>query len=391
MKTLFRFVPTLAITSAALAVYAPIPEQEQGKALSFRLGASIYHDSNIFGAASGAIGSMIYNVSPAIVFNSSVTDQTFVSASYELSLDHFADRPGTKDLASHNLQARLAHSFSQSTSLDLSEAYDISRNPQSLLNGVPLNSDQSLNLNEFDARFTTDAGEKLGLVFKYRNQLFDYQKQPLSDSLNRMEQLAGLELSDAFLPEAKVVGEYRYQDIAYDHGGSDKDKRSNFLMAGVDYSPGQKTTFSSRFGVEDRSRSGASSSSAPHIEMSGRYAYAEGSFLSLGYTYSIEEPSDIGNYTDSKVNSFFFNLQHALSPLVTASGSVTYAPAVLQGRPGVHANINEDTTRLGLALSWLPDKNWTISATYDYDHVESDDPNRAQDRTRYGLSARMAF
>jgi len=39
----------------ALAIYAPIPEQEQGKALTYRLGASAYHDSNIFGAATGEI------------------------------------------------------------------------------------------------------------------------------------------------------------------------------------------------------------------------------------------------------------------------------------------------------------------------------------------------
>lgn len=390
MKTLLRLVFPLAVTTAALAVYAPIPEQEQGKALSFRLGASIYHDSNIFGSATGAIGSTIFNVSPAILFNSSVTDQTFLSASYELSLDHYTDRPGSKDLVSHDLNGRLAHSFSPSTTLDLTETYQISRNPQSLLNGVPLNVDQSLDRNEFNARFTTSAGEKTGLVFKYRNEIFDYTDTTLGDSLNRMEQLAGLELSYAFLPETKLVGEYRYQDISYDHGGSTKDKQSNFFMAGADYSPGEKLTFSGRLGVEDRTRSGESSTSAPHAELSTRYVYAEGCFFAAGYTYSIQEPDDTAHYTDSKVNSFFVNLQQQLSPLITASGSVTYSPAELLGRTG-NPSINEDTTRFGVALSWLPNKNWTVSATYDLDHIASDDPNRSQDRTRIGVSARVMF
>jgi hypothetical protein len=390
MKTLLRIVLSLAVTTAAFAVYAPIPEQEQGKALSFRLGASIYHDSNIFGSANGAIGSMIYNVSPAILFNSSVTDQTFLSASYELSLDHFADRPGSKDLASHNLQGRVAHSFSASTNLDLTENYQISHNPQSLLNGVPLNVDQSLDRNEFDARFSTNAGEKVGVILKYRNEIFDYTDPTLGDSLNRMEQLAGLELSDAFLPETKIVAEFRYQDIAYDHGGSTKDKQSNFFMAGVDYSPGEKTTLSSRVGFENRTRSGESSTTVPHAELSARYAYAEASFLAAGYTYSIQEPSDTTRFTDSKVNSFFVNLQQQLSPLITASGSLTYEPAQLLGRP-TFASINEKTTRFGLALSWLPTKNLTVSATYDLDHIDSDDPSRSQERTRVGVSARLMF
>jgi predicted porin len=390
MKTLLRLVLPSIFTTAALAVYAPIPEQEQGKALSFRMGASIYYDSNIFGSATGEIESMIYNVSPAVLFNSSISDQTFLSASYELSVDHYTDRPGSKDLAGHKFDARIAHAFSQATNLDVSEMYQISRNPESALNGVPINVDQSLNLNEFNARFTTNAGEKAGVVFKYRNQDYDYTNSGLGDSLNRMEQLAGLELSYAFLPETKLVGEYRYQDISYNHDGADKDKQSNFLMAGVDYSPGQKLTVSSRLGFEARSRSGESDTTVPHVELSARYNYAEQSYFATGYTYSIQEPSDTTHYTDSKVNSFFINLQQALSPMVTASGSLTYEPAELLGRGG-HPSINEDTTRFGLALSWLPDKNWTISATYDLDHVNSDDPSRGQDRTRLGVSARLVF
>jgi len=64
MKTLLRFaLPLACMPAIALAIYAPIPEQEQGKALTYRLGASAYHDSNIFGAPSGAIDSMVY-ISP---------------------------------------------------------------------------------------------------------------------------------------------------------------------------------------------------------------------------------------------------------------------------------------------------------------------------------------
>ena len=143
MKTLLRFaLPWAVLPTLALAVYAPIPEQEQGKALTFKLGASVYHDSNIFGGATGEISSMVYNFMGAIAYNGSIDDQTFASASYELSNDHIIDRPGSKDLTSHTLNARLAHSFSADSNLDLSAGYNIAKNPQSLLAGIALNTDR---------------------------------------------------------------------------------------------------------------------------------------------------------------------------------------------------------------------------------------------------------
>ncbi|MBI2516689.1 MAG: outer membrane beta-barrel protein [Opitutae bacterium] len=391
MKKLILSVLTLAtLTTAAMAVYAPIPEQEQGKALSFRLGASVSHDSNIFGAATNEIDSMVYNVSPSIVFNSSVSDQTFVSASYELSLDHMVDRPGSKDLTSHSLSGRVAHSFNQSTNIDLSDSYLISKNPQSLLAGVPLNTDQSFKRNEFDARFTTSAGQKTGVTVKYRNVVSSYDNDALATSLDRMEQLAGVELSYALLPETKLVGEYRYQNINYDQNGGNKDKQSHFLLGGVDYTAKENLTLTGRAGFESRSRDAERDTTVPYLELRSRYAYADGSFLAAGYAYTLEEPSDVVRFTDTKVNRFFVNVQHRLTGAFTASGSLTYEPSQLQGRRGF-ADIDETTTRFGLGLSWVPGKNWTVTGTYDVDNVSSDDPNRDQQRNRIGVSARVLF
>lgn len=375
---------------SVFAVYAPIPEQEQGKALSFRIGTSVYHDSNIFGAPTGEIESMVYNLSGRLAYNSSVTDQTFVAASYELSLDHIKDRPGDENLASHIFSARLAHAFSDSTNIDFNEVYQISKNPQSLLAGVPLHTEQSLKRNQFDARFVTMLGQRTGLVLKYRNLDFNYDDATLSTQLDRMENLAGFEVRFSYLPETKLVAEYRYQDIAYDNVAALKDKRSHFLLAGADYNPGRDLLLSARAGGEDRSRSGAPDTSSPYLELSARYTYNEGSFFSGGFIHTIEEPSDTVNFFDTRVNRFFVNLQHRLSPLVTASGSFTYEPSELQGRTPF-PDVDEKTVRAGAGLSWLPNRNWIVSATVDVDHVNSDLASREQKRTRFGVSARFSF
>ncbi|MDB6166762.1 MAG: hypothetical protein JWQ83_1902 [Lacunisphaera sp.] len=393
MKISLRFaLPLALVPTLALAVYAPIPEQEQGKALTFRLGASAYHDSNIFGGATGEISSMVYNFAAGISYNGSVDDQTFASAGYDLSNDYVVDRPGKKNLTSHTFTGRLAHSFSSATNVDLNALYAIAKNPQSLLAGVPLNTDQSLKRAQFDGRFTTAAGEKTGVVAKYRYMNFSYDNAALGAQLDRTENLLGLELSYALLPETKLVGEYRYQVIRYDFdtAATPKNKDSNFLMAGVDYNPGKNTLLSARAGVEDRKRELAASVTAPYLELSARYTYAEGSFLAAGYTYNLEESSDVIRFTDSKMNRFFANVQHRLAGSLTASGSLTYESAQLQGR-GAQVDLDEKTVRFGLGLSWQPTKNWTVSGTYDLDDVNSDDASRGQHRSRYGVNARYTF
>lgn len=379
------------LPALARAIYAPIPEQEQGKALSYRLGASAYHDSNIFGGATGEISSMVYNFNGEISFNGSVDDQTFVSASYGLSNDHVVDRPGKKNLTSHAFSARWAHSFSPDTNIDLNGGYNIAKNPQSLLSGVPLNSDQSYKRAELDGRFTTTLNAKTGLVAKYRFVDYAYDNSVLSTDLDRTENLFGLETSFQVMPETKLVGEYRHQDIAYSSAANLKDKKSNFFMAGFDYSPGKQLMVSSRAGFEARKRKSASNTTAPYVELTSRYTYAEGSFLAAGYVHTIEEPSDVARFTDTSVNRFFVNLQHQVTGAITLSGSVNYEPSQLQGRPGVTTDIDEKTTRFGLAATWRPDKNWTVSATFDYDKVDSDDASRGQDRNRLGVSASLAF
>ncbi|MDD2765034.1 MAG: hypothetical protein PHE83_13785 [Opitutaceae bacterium] len=378
------------LPALAWAVYAPIPEQEQGKAFTVTVAAGAYHDSNIFGSAAGTIDSMVYSLSPKLAFNASVTQQTFVSASYEATLDYFDNRPTNKSLVSHDVALRLAHAFTEVSNIDLNEQFQVEKNPQSLLAGVPLNTDQSYLRNEFDGRLTTALGQKTGLVFKYRNLYFNYDDVALGQSLDRMEHLAGLEVSNKFLPETAVVGEYRYQAIAYDHVGDLKDKRSNFLLAGMDYSPGKQLTLTGRAGLEDRRRDGASGTTAPYAELTCRYSYTENSFAAAGYTYSLEETDNPTLFTDTRMNRFFFNVQHAVTAMIIASGSITVEPSTLLGRTG-QTDVKETATRLGSALTYVARKNFTVSATYDYDWVHSDAANRRQGRTRFGVNGRLYF
>lgn len=389
---LTRFFPLLSLLAspAAWAVYAPIPEQEQGKQFTVSAYAGITHDDNIFGAPTSEISSEIYTFAPELKLNSSLTDQTFLSASYKLTLDHFTDRPGDKTIDSHDLMLRVAHAFNADTNIDISETYTISKNPESLLAGVPINTDQSFKRNQLDGRFVTAVGPKTTATVKARAVTYRYDNAALASGIDRTETLYGLEGGYKILPEATLVAEYRRQNVDYRTGGSTKDKKSDFLIAGVDYNVARKTTATARLGYEWRDRSGEPSSDAPYIELSVKHDYAEKSFITAGYVYTFEEVSNIAQYNDTKVNRFFVNVQHAVTALIVASGSLSYEPSTLQGRAAV-PNVDETAVRFGLALSYLLNKNWTLSATFDHDKVDSDAPSRELTRNRYGVSASFTF
>ncbi|HXN35429.1 MAG TPA: outer membrane beta-barrel protein [Opitutaceae bacterium] len=387
---IFFVVTFLGLGAVARAVYAPIPDQQQGRDLSISLEGGITYNSNIFGAATDAISSVVFEVSPKVAFNASLSQQTFFTADFHPTLDYFENRPGTKALYSQAVDARIAHSYSRTSVLDVSDSYSYNQNPESLLNGTPVNSNQTLQSNEFDAHLTFAPTEKLGMVLKARSVYYDYTSAALGSQLNRFENLYGAEFDYTLLPDLKAAGEYRHQDVDYTTNPGVNNKHSDFLMAGFDYTAGPKLTASFRLGAEHREFADLPTTTTPYAEFSLKYDYAKGSYISAGYTYDLEETSDPALFSEEKVNRMFVNIQHQITPLIVGSASMDYEPSTLVGRSG-QANIQEDSTHAGLALTYLRTKNWSFTASYDYDIVNSGISSRGMNRSRLGLSGTVVY
>ncbi|MCF3649126.1 hypothetical protein [Synoicihabitans lomoniglobus] len=391
MKRPIALILAALLSTSLSAVYAPIPEEDLGQAFIVRLGGGVYHDSNIFGGATGEISSMVYRLAPSLSFNSSLTDQTFLTAGYHLSYDHVEDRPQNQELISHTFNVRLAHAFSQSTTIDFNNVYMIAENPESLLAGIPLNTDQSFRSNQLDGTFLSKLTQRVGYTLKVRSSIYDFDLPTLASQLNRAELLAGASADYEVSEATKVLGEFRYLNVGYDTGGNRKDKVSLYYLAGLDYAPSEQVSLSARVGLEQRFRWGAPDDDAPYAEITGRYQYGEKSFVAAGYIHAVEESSNVDIYTDVQVNRFFVNLQHAMTAQIFGSVFYNVEPSTLNGRTGISPDRDETTQRAGLALTYQPQRHWTVSGTYDYDLTESDDPNRGLERERIGVDVRYSF
>lgn len=394
MRVLLALFALSLLTALRLtAVYAPIPEVEQGKALTVYLSTGVYHDSNIFGGSVNEVSSFDYQLNPSLAFNASLANRTFVSASYRLSYDYMPDRPGKKSLDSHEFAGRFAHTFTPQMELDVSDTYQISKNPESLLPGLAtvVNTDQSYARNQFDARYALSLTKRTGLTFKGRHTRYAFNEDNLADSLDRAELLAGVTASHSFLPQLQGQLEYRHLDIRYDTDGRTKNKRSEFLLLGLDRTLNARFSVSSRLGVEQRRRAGERSDTLPYAELGLKLDYGQGSYVSAGYGYSIEETSNTDLYTDTSVNRFFLNLQQVLTPKFVLTSSLTWEPSRLHGRRGVTADQSETNTQLGGAFIYRPTRRWSVSLTIDYDRITSDDQYRSLKRTRGGLSTKYVF
>jgi hypothetical protein len=381
------------VTLRMHAVYAPVPDVEQGKALTIYLSAGAYYDSNIFGSATQPIDSMVYELNPNIAFNASLDARTFASAIYRLSLAHVPDRPGKKELDSHELVARVAHTFSPQTEIDISDTYQIAKNPQSLLPGLAtiVNTDQSYRRNQLDARFATSLSKRTGVTLKARSTRYSYEEDALARSLDRREYIFGMAIGQRVLPEAQALLEYRRQIIRYDVGRETKDKESDFVLVGGDYNMSMRFALTARLGLETRRRRSEASDTQPYAELGVKYDYGTSSYLALGYGYSVEETSNIEIYHDMAVDRFFMNVQQGLASKLVATGSFTWEPSRLHGRDGIRPDQDETTTQAGMALIFRLDRRWSLSGTVDYDRVRSDDAGRGLKRTRTGVHAKYVF
>jgi len=103
-----------------------------------------------------------------------------------------------------------------------------------------------------------------------------------------------------------MVGEYRYQNINYPRSRRRQGQGFEFCAnRNLITRWGRKSPVRSHR-VGGAESSGESSTSSPYAEATFRYSYSDQSFVSGGYTHSLEETDDPQHYTDSENQSLLY-------------------------------------------------------------------------------------
>jgi len=386
----------IALPAPTHATYAPIPPVEQGRLLTLYVGANYYYDSNIFGAPADGISSLVFQLQPNAVLNLSLADQTLLTASYQPSLDYFDNRPDDKLLVSHTITARLAHTFSPRLDAEISDTYQIIKNPESLLPGIAgnnavANPDQSLNYNRFDAKAALTATPRDTIKAALAAENFSYKNPWLRHDLNHAQYTAALQATHSVRENLQTIAEYRYNAIRYARDGALKNKDTHALFIGADYAPTKITACTARLGLEQLLRKNAPDATLPYIELAAKHDFLNNSYIAAGYTFTVQETSDALTYTDTYAHHFFINAQYGLTRQLLLTTTIDWQPSRLNARANLAPDINETTLKTGAALTCLLGPRWTFSFTIDYDNINSDNPQRDLTRIRTGFRGRWVF
>ncbi len=395
-KAVLALASVTLLPAVVQAVYAPIPAIEQQNPFTVALQAGVGFDSNVLStpdtAPFTAIDSAYFSFTPTFKYNGHLfgSDQTLLGVFYAPEFYQYDDRGigGDKSLLNQRFGASLDHAFNDNLRLRLDDQFSYIQNPATALTlGIPF-LNQSYNLNVLNGRLSYDINSRNAVVGKYRNSWYDYTKAPLSNGLDRTENLVGAEYRYKNSANSAIVGEYRFQDVSY-RKAVGSDSTSNFLLAGYDHEVNNKLSYQSRIGVEFRDHDTNGNDTNPYGELTAAYEYAPGSSLSGGISYRTAESSSIGNHLNQQNAGVFLNLSHAFSGTVTGSANISYEHGKLED--AVLADINENTIRAGLGVTWTFAERWEAIATYDYDNVSSDSAVREYERHRVLLSTRYTF
>ncbi len=222
------------------------------------------YDDNILGSPVDEIGSSVFAVIPGVKYNAAIEAQSFFQASYKLNALFYSDRPTEDKLYNHFFNVKYSHTFSPTLILEVSDAYSLIDSPESFLLGLPLQTNQSNDINQFDFSLAAGLSPRTSMLFKYRNFNFAYDDANVAPVLDRNDNLFGLQVGYNWTPEASLVFEYRSQDRAYSAAAGLKNSDSSFFLFGLDWIPSPTFQINGRIGVDERKQETGADDTNPY-------------------------------------------------------------------------------------------------------------------------------
>lgn len=425
MKKILTSAGLVAISVSSIqAAYAPnLSDIERAKPWSVSAALRGFYDDNYTTSPSSVKrDSFGFEVSPSASLNLPL-DQTFVGLSYEYSLRYFEDRRNNEYDQTHKFDGRLDHKFSERYSIELSDSFVISKEPEVLAPAgggaiaVPIRTEGNNLRNLGSINFGAQLTELFKMELGYANTYYDYQQdagdvafgaQSRSGLLDRIEHLASVNFRWMIVPETDAIVGYQYgvvdftgdETIGFGPGGpinSDiRNSRTHYLFGGVDHRFNDQLSGSVRLGAQyaDFYKQDHSTIS-PYADASLTYKYNPGSYVQAGVTHSrtrtdVASISANGNTTvDQETTAVYASLNHRITPSLVGS-------LLLQGQRGTfdYGTADGDVEYFflgGLNFAYTINPHLLAELGYNFDYLTSDINGRDYTRNRVYIGLRATY
>jgi len=433
MKNFFNAAGILSAGLASLALSTSLHGQDTSKRWNVGLGARGFFDDNIFtrpdikDAATGEKlrkSSFGIDLSPSIGYSLQIGDQGSLDLGYTYGLRWFENRPGDDIDQYHNFNAAFNHQFSPRYKLAVTENFAIAQEPEQLTSGLPFRSEGDNIHNNAGAQFSAVLAGALSGELGYSNNYFDYDNPGYAQALNRMDHLISANLRYQLRPTTSAVVGYQYgisdyssnvksssvvDGTTYVFNPQSKDQNSHFIYAGVDHNFTSQLMGSVRVGAQitewDKyspagiKSSGSRSSTSPYADASIRYAYAEGSNISLGVKHQ-RTATDLFTLAgatnpvlDTESTTAYVTVKQKITAKLNISGTAMFQNSDFEAPGTALDGEGEQYWNFGVTLSYQFTRWLAGEASYYYDNLSSSDQLafREYDRNRVFLGVRFSY
>jgi hypothetical protein len=254
------------------------------------------------------------------------------------------------------------------------------------------------------------------LALGYQNtyyHYFDSGDGSYSALLNRVEHLFRTDVRYQLREHSTALVGYRYGLVDYtsndrlapglDTNGvpavkaSARDSQSHSIYLGYEQEFASHLTLAAQGGASFYDYPNLNQTSvSPYANVALTYQYLPGDNLKLGVKQDHNATDIAGGafkaedvVTDQDTTTIYLNLNHRLTPKLTAGVNAQYQHSVYTG--GTLDGKADDYMTVSLTVAYKFTRNWTAELEYDYDKLLSDVAGRDFDRNRIYGGVRFIF
>lgn len=315
----------------------------------------------------------------------------------------YFEPPAGGDDMDHNGEFVIDYSRQISRSLTVSNAlflsyetepnYDIGVSVNQGNTGYFLGSNRLSGTYRWNRRFSTVSGYTISSIL-YEDDTLDQESY--------IRHVLSQQFRYAF--RRRLVGTltYRFGLTNYDEAPEDEsgDYSSHTVMAGVDYQWNRRLSMSVSAGGEYRTydAEGADSEVAPRVEAVLNYIVAKRTTARWVNSFSLDDTGRAGSQSGGYSYRTGLSLQHVLTRRLNANLSLNYVHQDFGDSLDLDTEAassfdasTEDTFYANVGFNYRLWKTWSLTGSYSYTVVDSDDPFSEYDRSRIFVGVSYSF